>query len=223
MIFPRSFFALCLLSSSVLARGRVLLSAFEPFGWRQENSSQAAVLTLVRQLRAQPDPAIPAEVDFIVLPVSYERAADELLRKMETYRPDVVVSVGEIPGREFGLERWARNHDASWTPNSDGAWRLNDTIIEGGPESLPTGLPIEGIQRDLVAAGFAAKLSDSAGSYVCNHLFYSVLYAISSEPAFAGVRAGFVHVPVANIEEDRQYPEGYANMMRRVLRRAYAP
>ncbi len=201
---------------------RVLLSGFEPFGERIENSSQVAVETIVANLRANPDPAIPAEVESIVVPVAYDIAPQELLRKMDSYRPDIVISFGEAPDREFRLEAQARNLDDAPYADNRGVERRNEAIVVGAPEFLPTLLPIEEFQQDLAAAGIPTILSDSAGAYLCNHIFYHSMYAVSSEPAFQNIRAGFIHVPAESIENDPNYPQRYAFAIQLMLRRLLA-
>lgn len=202
---------------------RVLLSGFEPFGGRRENSSQVAVETLAAQLRANPDSGIPAEVDTVIVPVVYDVAPRQLLQKMDSFHPDIVISVGEAPDAEYRLERRARNKDDSPFPDSAGVARMGETIVQGAPEYLRTGLPVDQFYRDLTGAGLTSVLSNSAGSYLCNHIFYHLMYAVSAEAALNGITAGFIHVPADSSENNPSYPARHAQALRVMLRRLFMP
>lgn len=204
------------------AAGRVLLSAFEPFGGRTENSSQLAVETLVQDLRANPDPTLPPEIEHVILPVAYDIAPQELLRKMDSYRPDIVISLGESGDAEIHLEKRARNKDDSPFADNRGVARMGETIVKGGPDYLATRLPVDAFLKDLTHAGIKAALSNSAGSYLCNHVFYHLMYTVTTEPNFKSVPAGFVHVPAQSLEHAPEYPKQYAEALRLMIRRLNA-
>lgn len=202
---------------------RVLLSGFEPFGGRRENSSQVAVEKLAAELRANPDSGIPAEVDTVIVPVVYDEAPKLLLQKMDSFQPDIVISVGEAPDAEYRLERRARNKDDSPFADNNGVARMGETIVKGAPEYLRTGLPVDQFYRDLTGAGLASSLSNSAGSYLCNHIFYHLMYAVSVEADLKGITAGFIHVPAQSIESEPSYPARHAQALRLMLRRLFMP
>jgi Pyrrolidone-carboxylate peptidase (N-terminal pyroglutamyl peptidase) len=218
------FFFAATQASAATQSKRILLSGFEPFGGRFENSSQVAVETFVAEHHALPDPAIAAEVESIIVPVAYDIAPQELLRKMDSYQPDIVISFGESGEEELSLEQRARNLDDSPFPDNRGIVRQGMKIVDNAPEFLKTLLPVNDFRNDLEQAGISAKLSKSAGSYLCNHIFYHLMYSVSKESAFQGIKAGFIHVPAQDIQENPQYPQQYAQAIRIMLRRlASAP
>jgi pyroglutamyl-peptidase len=124
------------------------------------------------------------------LDVAYARAADQLLGAIARTRPDAVLCLGVAPGTRMRVERVARNRDTSPAADVDGRVGGDRAIHPGGPTAIPTRLPARAVLEALSEAGFNACLSDDAGGYLCNHVFY---VALDETPA--SVPAGFVHVP----------------------------
>lgn len=151
---------------------RVLVTGFEPFGEQPVNPSQLVAEAL----------------DGVVLPVSYERAADELRRAVDERAPDVVVCFGLAADRTaITIERYAHNLDEASTTDNEGNPGSGKPIDAGGPLALASTLPVDAIVGALRAEEIPAEVSRDAGGYLCNHVLYSLLRS--------RVRGGFVHLP----------------------------
>lgn len=123
------------------------------------------------------------------LDVTYAGAAGQLQAALDRTRPDLVLALGVCRDPALRLESTARNRDDAAAPDAAGEARPGRAIVPGGPDTLPTRLPLAALRRALLGAGFEVLASDDAGGYLCNHVFYELL---TRRPA--GV-AGFVHVP----------------------------
>ncbi|UFU08109.1 pyroglutamyl-peptidase I [Ruania halotolerans] len=169
----------------------VLLTGFEPFDGAAANPSIDAV-RLVAEQWDRTEPLVTAE-----LPVSYQRATEHLERLITDHEPALVVAVGLAGGRqEISLERLAVNLQDARIADNDGHRPADAPVIAGGPAARWTSLPVKRAHLALTEAKIPAGLSMTAGTFVCNALFYR-LNAWAEE---AGERrAGFVHVPSAEI------------------------
>jgi len=190
---------------------RVLLTGFEPFpaDSTRDNVSEFAVT------RFDPSPIAGVSVMPLVLPVEFDTAANILARTLASCDPDVVIGFGQ--GRSVvDLERIAYNRMDSATfsggiPDNRGVVAEGAPIVEGGDAELLTGLPVEAIFQRLEADGIAVAYSDDPGRYVCNNLFYRLMFEVR------GTRrvAGFVHLPRIPIID-----EADATMLQTVVLRA---
>lgn len=165
----------------------VLLTGFEPFGGDPTNPSGEAV----RQVEARWDRPERLVVD--VLPVSFVGAAARMRALIAEHEPDVVIAVGLAGNRgTVSVERVAVNLMDARIPDNDGAQPVDRPCVEGAPDARFATLPVKAIVRDILADGIPAEMSHSAGTFVCNHVFFAAVDAASVRP---GTRAGFVHVP----------------------------
>lgn len=164
----------------------VLLTGFEPFGGEVENPS-------ARVARALDGQTIEGRlVRGVVLPVAFGAAITSLKAAIEQHRPELVVAVGQAGGRPcITLERVAINVDDARIADNAGQQPIDVPVIEGGPVGYWSTLPIKAILRALRDARIPADVSQSAGTFVCNHLFYGLMHVLEG----TGVRGGFVHVP----------------------------
>jgi len=163
----------------------VLLTGFEPFGGDAANPSGEAV-HLVASRWEGPELLVTA-----VLPVTFAGAATRLRELIAEHRPDVVIAAGLAGGRAaIGVERVAVNLVDARIPDNDGAQPVDVPSVPGAPAAHFATLPVKEIVSRVTTAGIPAEVSYSAGTFVCNHVFFMAL-----EAAAAPVRAGFVHVP----------------------------
>jgi pyroglutamyl-peptidase len=95
----------------------------------------------------------------------------------------------------MSLERVAINVNDARIPDNSGAQPVDTPVVEGGPAAYFTGLPIKAMLAALLAEGIRAEVSQTAGTFVCNHVFYGLMHLLATEPRWAGVRGGMVHVP----------------------------
>ena len=166
---------------------KVLLTAFDPFGGEPVNPAQEAV-------EAVADCVAGAEVVKCIVPTVFGRSVETVYEAMKREKPDVTFCIGQAGGR-IGLtpERVAINLNDARIPDNDGQQPLDEVIFEDGKNAYFTSLPVKAMVEKIKEAGIPASVSYTAGTFVCNHLMYGVLYHISKE--FPGMRGGFMHVP----------------------------
>ncbi len=166
----------------------ILLTGFDPFDGAAENPSRRAVLA-VAEGTPPPGTRVVAEI----LPVSYAHAGAALADAVRRHRPDILIATGLAGGRaEISVERVAINVDDARIADNDGAFRIDAPVIEGGPAAYFSTLPIKAIAGEIRAAGVPAHVSQSAGTFICNHVFYRACHLAATEHR---MRAGFIHLP----------------------------
>lgn len=159
----------------------VLITAFEPFGGAESNITQS-ILSLL------PDSIADWAIEKVCLPVSFKRAPIVLREAIATFSPDLVIMLGQCPaGENIRLERFAINMMDSTKGDNDGYIPNEETIYAHQPLALQTPLPIKELERFCTDDVLPVKISNSAGLYVCNRVYYEALHLHQ--------RAIFVHVP----------------------------
>lgn len=135
----------------------------------------------------------PATLHVRELPVSFAGSGPALVAAIDETAPDVVIAVGLAGGdANIRLERVAINVDDARIPDNDGAQPIDLPIAADGPAAYFSTLPVKAAVTAVAERGIPAVVSQTAGTFVCNHLFYVLQDALASRP---GVRGGFVHVP----------------------------
>ncbi len=161
---------------------KILVSAFDPFNQETTNASQ-----LVLEELAKHDHIIP-----VVLPTSFHRSFPLLRQAISSYQPQMVLMLGEADGRKgVQLERVAINLDDARIADNDGVQLILQPIEPKGPVGIFTRLPYAQVIPALQASGYDVSLSNSAGNFVCNHLFYEALYRLPKT-----LPVGFIHLPI---------------------------
>ena len=161
---------------------KVLLTGFEPFGTATSNPSGE----IVKQISG--DNIVTA-----ILPVAYAQSGERLLQLIAEHNPDVVICLGQAEGRtQITPEKVAINLDDARLADNEGVLRNDMKIIDAGPDGYFSTLPVNEIVEAIKAKGVPAAVSLSAGTFLCNHVFYV------AQNKFAGtkVRSGFVHLPL---------------------------
>ncbi|EOB4245739.1 pyroglutamyl-peptidase I [Vibrio metschnikovii] len=165
---------------------KVLLTGFEPFGEDSLNPSQA-LLNAKEQLHVT-----GVEVIGCVLPVVRYQAAEVAINAIKTHQPDLVLMFGQASGRAaITPERVAINLDDYRIADNAGHQPIDEAIIADGPAAYFTTLPVKAMVEDLQQAGISAEVSYSAGTFVCNHLFYAVQHYLAQHD----IPSGFIHIP----------------------------
>ena len=174
----------------------ILLTAFEPFGGDAVNPS----LLIARQLDGET--IAGARVEAVQLPCVFHRALTALEEALERTRPALAVALGLAAGREgLSIERVAINVDDARISDNAGAQPVDEPIAAAGPAAWFSTLPIKAIATALNQAGVPASVSQTAGTFVCNHVFYGLQQRLAG----TGVRSGFIHVPLLP-EQAERYP-----------------
>lgn len=166
---------------------KILISAFEPFNQEKVNPA----LEAIRQL----DPAmIKADLIKLEVPTAFNQAIGRVEAVIQAEQPDIVVAIGQAGGR-YGItpERVAINLDDALIKDNLGQQPIDQPIRKDGPAAYFSTLPIKAIVHQLRAAGIPASVSNSAGTFVCNHLMYGILDILTK--SYPEARGGFIHVP----------------------------
>jgi pyroglutamyl-peptidase len=166
---------------------RLLLTGFEPFGGETVNPSWEVARAL--DGRRVGDAVVVAEQ----LPCVFAQSLPALRAAIRRHRPAWVVCLGLAGSRSaISLERVAVNLSDARIADNAGAQPAGTPVVAGGPAAYFTRLPVKALVQRLQAAGLPAELSMTAGSFVCNQVFYGLLHALRRRP---GVPAGFIHLP----------------------------
>lgn len=165
----------------------LLLTGFEPFDGEAVNPSWFVARALDGQVVGG------ARVVAVQLPCVFATALPALQAALDRHQPRWVLALGLAGSRSaISVERVAVNLADARIPDNAGAQPLDQPVVAGGPAAYFTGLPAKALVARLQQAGLAAELSHSAGSFVCNQVFYGLMHALAARP---GVVAGFIHLP----------------------------
>lgn len=168
---------------------KVLVTGFDPFGGESINPSWEAVKSIKNTIAG-------AEIIKLQLPTVAYKSISQLHNKMVELNPDIVISVGQAGGRAgVTPERVAINITDARIPDNEGNQPIDEVIFEDGDTAYFSNLPVKAMVQAISDAGFPSSLSNTAGTYICNHVMYGILYYIQKE--FPNTRGGFIHVPFA--------------------------
>ncbi|HEX3138696.1 MAG TPA: pyroglutamyl-peptidase I [Rhizobacter sp.] len=173
-----------------LSAPTVLLTGFDAFGGAAVNPSWLAAQALHgRQIAGH-------RVVSACLPTVFGASLLELQSLLTAHTPALVLCLGLASGRAaLSIERVAINiNDASMADNQ-GAQPVDTPVVPQGPAAYFSSLPVKAGLQALQRHGLPAELSQTAGTFVCNHVFYGLMHALATQPALQGTRGGFVHVP----------------------------
>ncbi|WP_294707312.1 pyroglutamyl-peptidase I [uncultured Fusobacterium sp.] len=166
---------------------KVLITGFDPFGGEKINPAWEAV-------KALPDNIDGIEVVKLQIPTVFKKSAKKLFENIDSVKPDVVICVGQAGGRyEFSVERVAINVDDGRIPDNDGYQPVDSPVFEDGENAYFSTLPIKAIVEEVKKVGIPSAVSNTAGTYVCNHIMYSLLYYLNKNNL--NIKGGFIHVP----------------------------
>ena len=168
---------------------KILITGFDPFGGEPINPAFEAV-------KLMKDEIAGAQIVKLEIPTVFGDSIEKVHAALVAEKPDVIMSVGQAGGR-FGVtpERVAINLSDARIPDNKGNQPLDAPIFEDGETGYLTTLPVKAMVEKIKEKGLPASVSYTAGSYVCNHVMYGILYYIRKE--FPNVRGGFIHVPFA--------------------------
>ena len=174
----------------------VLMTGFDAFGRQPINSSWLAVSALQGE---QIDGHLIAAAQ---LPTTFANSIEKLSDLVDLYQPKLVICTGQAGGRTaVSMERIAININDARIADNLGQQPVGQAVVDGAPAAYFSTLPIKSMLLDLENAGFAAEISQTAGTFVCNHVFYGLMhiiakrYAARDHETSAGLRGGFIHLP----------------------------
>ncbi|ABD68619.1 pyroglutamyl-peptidase I. Cysteine peptidase. MEROPS family C15 [Rhodoferax ferrireducens T118] len=169
---------------------RILLTGFEPFERDPVNPSWEVARAL------DGSSCDGATLHAVQLPCVFGPAIERLDEALVQWQPQLVLALGLAGGRsEVSLERVAINVIDARIADNAGQQPIDAPVIHGAPAAYFSTLPIKAIMRDLRAAGLPGAVSNTAGTFVCNQVFYALMHRLASEPAWSQTRGGFIHLP----------------------------
>ena len=181
---------------------KILLTAFEPFG----NDVENAAAIVCHQIPSQGE---GYQIEKRILPTEFTAGAAALMQAMDEVQPEMVLCLGQAGGRKHVTpERVAINLMDGPIPDNCGYQPDEVEIIPGGPAAYLTNVPVKAVVKQAHEAGYPVQVSNSAGLYVCNCIFYTLMNRIAYTPANEAVPAvwgDFIHVPY--LKEQQGIPE----------------
>lgn len=166
----------------------ILLTGFEAFGGEHINPSREIVLSLDGEFIGA------HRVIGAILPVAFAPTLPLMEALLEEHAPRIVVALGQAGGRgELSLERVAINLVDARIPDNDGDQPIDEAVVTDAPGAYFSSLPLKAVQSHLRSIGIPSALSFTAGSFVCNQVFFALAHLCATR--WPATRAGFVHVP----------------------------
>ncbi len=188
---------------------KVLVTGFEPFGGDRVNPSWEVVKKLQDVQLSGVSLAVRQ------LPCVFGKAIEALNQAIDETDPLMVICVGQAGGRvDFSIERVAINVDDARIPDNDGQQPIDAPIVKDGPAAYFTQLPLKALVNGLREAGIPASVSQTAGTYVCNHVMYGLLHRMTQSDCRVK-KGGFIHVPY--LPEQAALHTGTASMSAQTL------
>lgn len=166
---------------------KILVTGFDPFGGERLNPSFEVVKLLKEHI-------LDAEIFKLEIPTAFNVSAERVIEEISKLKPDYVLCLGQSGGSScINVERVAINVDDARIPDNMGRQPVDTLIDSDGSPAYFSTLPIKAIVEGIKNIGIPAIVSNSAGTYVCNHIMYSVLNHISKNKL--DIKAGFIHIP----------------------------
>lgn len=189
-------------------RMKVLVTGFDPFGGADINPAYEAVKLL-------PDQIKNAEIIKMEIPTVFEKEGEVLEQGILENKPDIVICVGQAGGRSaITVEKVAINLIEARIPDNEGKQPLDRPVYEDGENAYFAKLPVKAMVREIKSHGIPAKISYTAGTFVCNDVMYRLLYMIDRK--YPGMKGGFIHVPYLP-EQVIDLPDGTASMSAQMI------
>ena len=166
---------------------KVLITGFDPFGGESINPAIEAVKLL-------PDEIDGAKIVKLEIPTVFNKSISKLEEALEQEKPDIAICVGQAGGRyDITVERVAINVDDARIADNEGNQPIDNAIFEDGENGYFSNLPIKAMVKKIRDNNVPASVSNSAGTFVCNHIMYGLLYHINKN--YNNVKGGFIHIP----------------------------
>lgn len=166
---------------------KVLVTGFNPFGGESINPAYEAVKLLDNEIAG-------AEIVKAEIPTVFRKSIEGLEEIIEKEKPDITICVGQAGGRfEISIERIAINQDDARIPDNENNSPIDEAIFEDGENAYFAKLPIKAMVKEIIEEKIPAAVSNTAGTFVCNHLMYGLLYLIHKK--YPNMKGGFIHVP----------------------------
>lgn len=166
---------------------KILVTGFDPFGGEPINPA-------IETVKRLPDTIAGAEIIKLEIPTVCHkslRVIDETIAKCD---PDVILSIGQAGGRpDITVERVGINVDDCRIPDNEGNQIIDEPVYPDGPAAYFVTIPIKAMVQKIQDQGIPASVSNTAGTFVCNHVTYGVCHLVATK--YPGKRSGFIHIP----------------------------
>lgn len=169
---------------------KILVTGFDPFGGEKINPA----LETIKRL---PDTILGAQIIKLEIPTVVGKSLAKIKEAVEKENPDAVLSIGQAGGRsEITVERVGINIDDCRIPDNEGNQPIDEPVVKGGPAAYFVTVPIKAIVENIKAHNIPASISNTAGTFICNHVCYGVAHLAAARTA-AGkpMKSGFIHIP----------------------------
>lgn len=190
---------------------KILITGFDPFGGASVNPAYEAVKLL-------PDEIKGADIIKLEIPTVFKKEGEVLEAGIEEHSPDIVICVGQAGGRSgITVEKVAINLMEARIPDNEGQQPMDEPVCSDGETAYFAKLPIKAMVQKMREQGIPARISYTAGTYVCNDVMYRLLYMI--EKKYHNMRGGFIHVPYLP-EQVIDLPDGVPSMSAEMIAQA---
>lgn len=166
---------------------KILVTGFDPFGGESINPA-------IESVKRLPDTIAGAEIIKMEIPTVFHKSINVIDEAIKEHDPDVILSIGQAGGRyDITVERIGINCDDARIADNEGNQMIDEPVFADGPAAYFVNLPIKAMVSEIQKAGIPASVSNSAGTFVCNHITYGVRHLV--ETKYPGKRSGFIHIP----------------------------
>lgn len=166
---------------------KILVTGFDPFGGEKVNPAFEVIKRINNNIGG-------AEVVKLEVPTVFRKSIDIVTKAIDEIKPDFVLNIGQAGGRfAVTVERIGINEDDARIPDNEGNQPVDTPIDEKGENAYFATIPIKAIVQSIKEKQIPAEVSNTAGTFVCNHLMYGVLNHIAKNKL--GIKAGFIHIP----------------------------
>lgn len=166
---------------------KILVTGFDPFGGEKINPA-------IESVKRLPDKILDAEIIKLEIPTVIGKSVDEIREKIKEVEPDVVLSIGQAGGRpDITVERVGINCDDCRIKDNEGNQPIDEKVVEDGPAAYFATIPIKAMVEHIKEGKIPASVSNTAGTFICNHVLYGVCHIKATE--YPNMRTGFIHIP----------------------------
>lgn len=166
---------------------KILVTGFDPFGGEKINPA-------IESVKRLPDKILDAEIIKLEIPTVIGKSVDKIREKIKEVEPDVVLSIGQAGGRpDITVERVGINCDDCRIKDNEGNQPIDEKVVEDGPAAYFATIPIKAIVEHIKEGKIPASVSNTAGTFICNHVLYGVCHIKATE--YPNMRTGFIHIP----------------------------
>ena len=166
---------------------KILVTGFDPFGGEPINPA-------IESVKRLPDNIAGAEIIKLEIPTVRKKSLEKIEEAINEHNPDVILSIGQAGGRfDISIERVGINLDDFRIPDNEGNQTIDEPIFPDGENAYFVKLPVKAMVQNVQKNNIPASVSYTAGTFVCNHVLYGVLYLI--EKKYNGKKSGFIHIP----------------------------